>query len=244
MEHKQILVVDDSAEVAFILGHIGRRAGWEIVNRRDSEQAVTCLAQQRPDLVLLDVNLPGANGFECCQWLRREPATADLVVAMFSQWHRAEDVVRALAAGADFGVSKELLARPIECRERLAEILAWTAGRARVVPVGWEGQSPTGALAARFNRAVSDTVAGRLGSDLLRALLDRSARLTGAGDWLPAGGVSLDPERIEGVLPETVAAFVTMFAEQCWRVLGSAASVPLWRAMGADVPAAVEYTSS
>jgi CheY-like chemotaxis protein len=239
MTDAHILVVDDSAEVAFILGHISRRAGWEIIAERDAEKARTCLRQQRPTLVLLDVNLPGASGYDFCHWLRGEPTVRELPVAMFSQWHRPEDMVRPLQAGADFVISKDLLARPNECRQRLGDILAWTASRSLPIPLRW-ADAPRDAqpLVDRFNRAVRESIAPRLGGELLRVLLAQGMdRVRPGGLRLAPGGVEIALERGES---EAVRAFIAAFADQVWRVLETGPSVPLWRALGAEVPSTAE----
>src|SRR5262245_9003346 len=176
MPQRQILVVDDSAEVAFILGHIGRRAGWDIVSRRDAEQAGAWLRSQRPDLVLLDVNLPGASGLECCRRLRAEPGLRDLPVALFSQWLRPEDVASALEAGADFIVSKELLARPNDCRERLDELLAWTLERRLPVELRLDDlPGSVGPLLERFHKVRRGPAVGALGEEVVRVLITRAS---------------------------------------------------------------------
>ncbi len=234
MAQEQLLVVDDSAEVAFILGHIGRRAGWTVSSSRDAEQGASHLRQHRPDLIVLDVNLPGSNGYEFCQWLRRESGIRDIPVAMFSQWQRTEDILRALDAGADCVVSKDLLARPSDCRQRLAEILRWSADRSLPGSNRCRDDWPaTRAMADEFNRALRETVTARLGAELTRSLLER-----GAANWLTPDRCGLDAGRLEEqVSPEVVAAFIAAFAEQCWRVMGAGASEPLWRSLGAHVPA-------
>jgi CheY-like chemotaxis protein len=234
MAQESILLVDDSAAVAFILGHIGRRAGWDIVSRRDAEEAGSYLRQHRPDLVVLDVNLPGCNGFDFCRSLRSEAAFGDLPIAMFSQWQRSEDILRALDVGADCVVSKDLLARPNDCRQRLADILAWVSTRALPVPIRCEGDLiSVRSMVDAFNGVMQETVVGPLGADLSRRLLERSA-----ADWLTPDGRGLDISRLENqVSPEAVMTFIAAFAEQCWRVLGSSACEPIWRSLGAELPA-------
>ena len=62
MSKPLLLLVDDSKEMGFIVVCLGKRAGWEVVVCVDAEAAWDALAQRQPDLVLLDVNLPGASG--------------------------------------------------------------------------------------------------------------------------------------------------------------------------------------
>jgi DNA-binding response OmpR family regulator len=121
----RLLVVDDSAEVAFIVRHIGRKVGWEVASCPNAEQARVQVQQSRPDLLLLDVHLPRESGYEFCRWLRTLPG-----LALFSHWQHPQEMDAAgRTAGADFVLSKELLARPEECRQRLEAIRAGCAGR-------------------------------------------------------------------------------------------------------------------
>jgi len=101
MSKPLLMLVDDSAEMGVIVACLGKRADWEVQVCLDAETAWVALAQRRPDLVLLDVNLPGASGPE---WLRRVRATPDftgLPVALYTHWGLANDVATGLDAGAE-----------------------------------------------------------------------------------------------------------------------------------------------
>jgi CheY-like chemotaxis protein len=121
----KILLVDDQVEMEMIVRLLVRRQGHEITARPDVPSAWEWLttAPNRPDLVLLDINLPGASGLELCRRIRCEPARAALPVAVFSHWGRTEEIESALQAGADFVLPKDLVAQLVPWQERLAEIL-------------------------------------------------------------------------------------------------------------------------
>jgi two-component system response regulator MtrA len=109
----RILVVDDDLDLAEQLGIVLKLAGYEtdVVNRGD--QVMSVFAAQMPDLVLLDVMLPGLNGVEVCR-LIREKSTIPIV--MMSAKNDTEDVVKGLEAGADDYIDKPFDNPEVEAR--------------------------------------------------------------------------------------------------------------------------------
>src|SRR5262249_31164671 len=163
------------------------------------------------------------SGLECCSRLRAEPGLRDLPVALFSQWLRPEDVASALEAGADFIVSKELLARPNDCRERLDELLAWTLERRLPVELRLDDlPGSVGPMLERFHKVRRGPALGALGEEVVRVLITRAS----------SAGTGIMSDMINGdVSPEAMSGFIVAFAEQVWRVLGTTSSVPMWRAL-------------
>jgi DNA-binding response OmpR family regulator len=108
-----VLVVDDDADIRDLVGELLRRAGHEVIEAPDGESGLKLFYAQQPDLVVLDVSMPGLDGWEV---LKRIRELSDLPVLMLTA--RAEELekVRGLRAGADDYVTKpfgrqELLAR-------------------------------------------------------------------------------------------------------------------------------------
>jgi PAS domain S-box-containing protein len=122
----RILLVEDMPEIGLVAQRLGRRAGHVIDWLTTAEAAWDYLQHpnQRPDLLLLDINLPGMSGPELCRRLRATPELAGLTVALFSQMDRPEALAAGRAAGADFVLSKDLLSRPAVWQRRLQEMLA------------------------------------------------------------------------------------------------------------------------
>jgi CheY-like chemotaxis protein len=81
---KKILVTEDDADTNEILCRLLKIAGYCAVGARDGEQALAMLAGQRPDLVILDMMMPGIDGIEVLRRLRSDPAAATLPVIMYS----------------------------------------------------------------------------------------------------------------------------------------------------------------
>src|SRR5262245_19839750 len=80
-----ILVIDDLPEIRLIVQRLGKQAGFRVVGCPHAEAAWDYLYQTTPDLILLDINLPGASGLDMCQRLRETPTMARLRVALFCQ---------------------------------------------------------------------------------------------------------------------------------------------------------------
>ena len=111
----RILVVDDVQPNIRLLEAILTGQGYEVVAAPSGAEALARAAEQPPDLILLDVQMPGMNGYEVCRRLRADPATSFLPVVMVTS-SEGEDRVAAIDAGADDFIQKpfnqqELLAR-------------------------------------------------------------------------------------------------------------------------------------
>lgn len=116
----RILVVDDDEALSEMIGIVLRNDGFEPTFCADGSQALEMFRSSRPDLVLLDLMLPGMDGIEVCQAIRAE---SDTPIVMLTAKSDTSDVVRGLEAGADDYVPKpfkpaELVAR---VRARLRE---------------------------------------------------------------------------------------------------------------------------
>jgi two-component system response regulator BaeR len=118
-----LLLVDDMAEIGLIVQRLGRHCGHNVVHCARADAALEFLQQNRPDLVLLDINLPGVNGLELCRKLRDMGHLADVPVAILSSGMLPEDLETARNAGASHVLFKDLLAQPDAWQRRLQEIL-------------------------------------------------------------------------------------------------------------------------
>lgn len=118
-----LLLVEDMPEIGLIVQRLARKAGHDIDWVQTGEAAWEHLQKIQPDLVLLDIHLPGIDGIELCRQLRKSPAHAKLPIALFSQGVHSEEIAAGLAAGANYVLSKELLCEPESWRQQLAKIL-------------------------------------------------------------------------------------------------------------------------
>ncbi len=239
-----LLVVDDSAELGMVVSVLGRRGGQEVVVCPDAPAGWAFLEQRRPDLVLLDHNLPGVSGVELCSAIRATPDLAGLRVALFGHWHLPQDMILELEAGVDFVVSKELITEPDAWQTRLREILAWTHGRHWQRLVSWMDETALPELPANWptalNQALRHNSLKQLRPQILRFLLWRSLRqvvssyVTDAEltHWLAPGEAALAVNRVPASLGckerrasvESVVVLAVSLAEQTWSILGAEAT--------------------
>ena len=111
-----ILIAEDDRDIAELISHYLTKAGWSAHVATAGDQALAYVRNHPVDVVILDLMLPGMSGFEVCQALRSERATADLPVIMLTARTEEGDRVKGLELGADDYVSKpfspnELVAR-------------------------------------------------------------------------------------------------------------------------------------
>lgn len=110
-----VLIAEDDPEINELVALTLRMEGYEVIQARDGEQALQCVAQQVPDIVLLDVMMPRISGYEVARKLQDRPETAHIPIIFVTAKHETEDLVHGLAMAVDY-VSKpfampELLAR-------------------------------------------------------------------------------------------------------------------------------------
>ena len=126
MKQARILVVDDEPDLVELVRHHLAREHYEVATAGDGETGLAEARRRLPDLVVLDLMLPGIDGLEVCRRLRADPRTAHIPIVMLTAKGEESDAVIGLAQGADdyvrkpFGV-KELVAR-VAARLRAAEL--------------------------------------------------------------------------------------------------------------------------
>jgi two-component system KDP operon response regulator KdpE len=113
MSSARILVVDDDPQIRRVLRTALVAQGYEAIDARNGEEAIERLAEEKPDLIILDMNMPRMNGLETCRVVR---STSDVPIIMLTVRDAESDKIQALDAGADDYVTKpfsspELLAR-------------------------------------------------------------------------------------------------------------------------------------
>ncbi len=114
-----ILLVEDEPDSAELMGHILELEGFHVVEAHNGEEALRRAFDSDIALALLDVMLPGMDGFEICRRLRQDARTARMPIAFISAKTRSEDRHAGLAAGADV-----YLAKPIS-RAALVSAVRW-----------------------------------------------------------------------------------------------------------------------
>ncbi len=113
-----VLVVEDEAALATMLRYNLEKQGFRVEEAADGQEALTRIAETRPDLVLLDWMLPAVSGLEVCRQIRRRPATRDLPVIMVTARTEDQDAVRGLNTGADDYITKPFSTEALVARMR------------------------------------------------------------------------------------------------------------------------------
>jgi two-component system phosphate regulon response regulator PhoB len=114
-----ILVIEDEKDIRELIEHHLRREGYTVVSVATGEAGLEAVERQRPALVLLDLMLPGLDGFEVCKHLKNSEATRDIPIVMLTARSEETDIVSGLELGADDYVRK-----PFSMKELIARIRA------------------------------------------------------------------------------------------------------------------------
>ena len=118
----KILIIEDDPATARLVDYTLRHRNYEVITASNGLQGIRKAREETPDLVILDVMLPGMDGFEICHRLRAEPATADILILMFSAKAQEIDKDTGLKVGADDYLPKP--ASPTEIIKRVEKLLA------------------------------------------------------------------------------------------------------------------------
>ena len=105
-----ILVVDDEPDIVRVVSRIMDACDYKVITAHDGFEALSVAQAEKPDLIILDLNLPGMNGFEVCRRLRNNEATRAIpIVMMTAAYVSIEDAQRGHTTGADEYVVKPFL---------------------------------------------------------------------------------------------------------------------------------------
>ena len=107
---RTILVIEDSATQALHLQTLLQEAGLRVVCASDGPSGLNLAYQSRPDLIVLDVQMPGMNGFQVCQALKGSPETNKIPVIMFTRHDDPEAVILGLQTGVTDYIPKDAFA--------------------------------------------------------------------------------------------------------------------------------------
>lgn len=114
----KVLIVDDDPSNVEVMIRMMRGFGYATATVADGEAALEAVGRERPDVVLLDVNMPVLNGFEVCRRLKGDPATRLIPVVLLTSIAEVGDRVQGLDAGADDFLAKPFIAAELKARVR------------------------------------------------------------------------------------------------------------------------------
>lgn len=124
MTGERILIVDDNAMSVKLAAYLMRARGYDVTIAVDAEAALDAIALQHPDVVLMDIQLPGIDGLELVRRLRADVTSQHLLIIAVTAYAMKGDQERALAAGCDGYITK-----PIDTRALPEAIALHLAGR-------------------------------------------------------------------------------------------------------------------
>jgi DNA-binding response OmpR family regulator len=116
---RTILVIDDEPELVKLLDYNLSKAGYLVLSAKDGEAGLAAARRHAPDAIILDIMMPGLDGWEVCKRLRQDPATASLPLLMLTAKGEEGDRVLGLELGAD-----DYLTKPFGVRELVARVKA------------------------------------------------------------------------------------------------------------------------
>jgi twitching motility two-component system response regulator PilH len=116
--HK-VLVVDDSKTEIMFMTNLLVKHGFAVRSAEDAEDAFRKLAEEKPDLILMDVVMPGQNGFQLTRAISRDPQFADVPIIMCTSKNQETDRVWGMRQGA-----RDYITKPVDAAELMAKIKA------------------------------------------------------------------------------------------------------------------------
>jgi two-component system phosphate regulon response regulator PhoB len=118
MDRQSVLIVEDEENIRELLSYNLQREGYVVTGVEYGEAALAAVQSHPPDLIVLDLMLPGMDGLTVCQRLKGDPATASIPIVMVTARGEESDVVRGLELGADDYITKPFSPRVLSARVR------------------------------------------------------------------------------------------------------------------------------
>ena len=119
MPIKKVLVVDDSKTELMFLTDLLQKNGMSVKTAENAEDAFKRLAEEKPDLILMDVVMPGQNGFQLTRAIARDPLYSDVPIIMCTSKNQETDRVWGMRQGA-----RDYITKPVDVSELMAKIKA------------------------------------------------------------------------------------------------------------------------
>lgn len=103
---KEVLIVDDEPSIVVPIQFLMEQQGYNVIIAENGENALDVIFKYKPDLILLDIMLPGIDGYEVCEILRLNPLYRDIKIIFLTAKGREVEIAKGLALGADAYITK------------------------------------------------------------------------------------------------------------------------------------------
>ena len=114
----RVLIADDEPNILLSLEFLMKREGHQVLLARDGNEAFAAIQRERPDLVLLDVMMPGRTGFDVCQAVRADETLAGVKIVLLTAKGRDTDIAKGMALGATDYMTKPFSTKELAARVR------------------------------------------------------------------------------------------------------------------------------
>lgn len=119
MSKKKIVIIEDEPDILEVLSYNLKREGFEVFSATNGAIGLSLVNKELPDLILLDLMLPGMDGIEICSTIKNDPATQNTLIIMVTAKGEESDIVLGLGVGAD-----DYIAKPFSPKELVARVKA------------------------------------------------------------------------------------------------------------------------
>lgn len=116
-DKRKILIADDEPNIVTALEFLLKRAGYDVRTAANGEEALALVESYVPDLVLIDIMMPGKSGYEVCQRMRERPEWRHIKIVMVTAKGREAEISKGMSLGADLYVTK-----PFSTQELIAAV--------------------------------------------------------------------------------------------------------------------------
>ncbi len=179
---KTVLVIDDEPELVKLIDYNLTKAGYLVLTAKDGEAGLAAARRHAPDLAILDVMMPGLDGFEVCKRLRQDPGTSALPILMLTAKAEEADRVLGLELGADDYLTKPFGVRELQARVKALLRRAEAQGvSSEVLRVGKITVDASRRVVTAGGKEVALTATE---FNLLRALAERRGRVISREDLI------------------------------------------------------------
>ncbi len=103
------MVVDDEEAVVQLVSEKLRREGYEVFSATNGQECLRKIREKKPDLLLLDIMMPGLDGIEVCRKIKQDPSTEDIIIVMFTMKINEDTVKRSMECHADAFLDKPIV---------------------------------------------------------------------------------------------------------------------------------------